>query len=143
MYIPLPKALDAQNINGYSEEGQASKDAFHAAGRKFLLKLAQELQLPAGTFEVRSNQAGIAVSGEVTLHSDDLYIQLSESAVSRGVSVLYRGCDSRKDYCGHQNHFAPIAKFRGHEAQEQTLRQLRNLLARTRAAKQAKQPAMS
>ena len=46
----------------------AQKHIFHSTGRKRLKALAAALGFEPDSFEVRSNQGGIAVSGEVTLH---------------------------------------------------------------------------
>jgi hypothetical protein len=56
-----------------------------------------------GAWNVRSNQGGIAVSGEVTLHMDRVYIQIHQSCVS-GPSVLVRACNGQHDYTGGVNH---------------------------------------
>jgi hypothetical protein len=88
-----------------------NKDQLHRAGKKALKALAAKLELPEGSFEVRSNKGGIAVSGEVTLHSDNLYVQISESFNGRGLQVMFRTCKGRKDYSGGQNNFADIDRF--------------------------------
>ncbi|WOB06491.1 hypothetical protein [Piscinibacter gummiphilus] len=105
-----PAALEAlakitAGINAYSDAGSARKRALHAKGKVWLHKLACDLGLDTSEYDVRNNLGGIAVSGEVTLHSDTLYVQLSEHCFGgrAGVSVLYRTCSGRKDYCGHQN----------------------------------------
>jgi hypothetical protein len=43
-------------------------------------QLATALRLRAGSFDLRSNKAGIAMSGEVTLHHARVYIQVSQPA---------------------------------------------------------------
>lgn len=92
-------------INAYSDEGHAKKRALHRDGQAFLRRLALDLGLGTDERDIRSNLGGIAVSGEVTLHADRLYVQLSESCVGEGgVSVLYRSCQGRKDYSGGRNH---------------------------------------
>lgn len=109
MDIKIPKELLVEDIRAYSQEGFDKKEAFHRQGKKFLKALAAEMGLLAGEFDVRSNKGGIAVSGEVTLHADQVYIQLRESAVGqRGVHVLYRTCDGRKDYSGGTNHWQSL-----------------------------------
>lgn len=101
-------------IHAYDAAAAARKDSLHRSGRTFLRLLAADLGLAKGTFEIRSNLGGIAVSGEVTLHTDRLYVQLSESFTGRrGVSVRYGNCRGRKDYGGGENHFAaPSALLR-------------------------------
>ena len=62
----------------------AQKRSFHATGRKRLKALATALGLEAGSFDVRSNLGGIAVSGEVTLHGEHLYVQICQPATGCG-----------------------------------------------------------
>lgn len=50
------------------------KRRFHAIARSRLKKLAAELGLARGSYDLRSNKAGIAVSGEITLHHDRAYM---------------------------------------------------------------------
>lgn len=56
------------------------KRSFHVAGMKRLRALAKALGFAPKTFDVRSNCGGIAVSGEVTLHHERLYVQVSQPA---------------------------------------------------------------
>lgn len=84
---------------------EAQKRRFHSTARSRLKKLAAELGLAAGTFEVRSNKAGIAVSGEITLHHDRFYLQVCQFGLSSGHGILVRTCKGRKDFTGGPNHF--------------------------------------
>lgn len=104
--LDIRNGMLGSNIHAYTDEDHARKAQFHRDGRVFLKSLAKALELPPGSFEIRNNTAGPAVSGEVTLHAKHLYVQLYESAVRRGISILYRSCESQKDYVGGQNHFA-------------------------------------
>jgi hypothetical protein len=70
--------------------------------------VATALGLKADTYYLRSNQAGIAVSGEITLHGDHLYVQVSQSAMGYHSGVLFRTCKGRKDYVGGPNNFASL-----------------------------------
>ena len=132
-HIAVPRPLLAVDINGYSEDAHCAKQAFHAEGKRFLKKVADALGLEKDSYDVRSNQGGMAVSGEVTLHSDTLYVQLYESATSRGVSVLYRSCASRKDYSGGQNHFIQADALRDPGRQAGWLQSLEALRHRVTA----------
>jgi hypothetical protein len=99
-------------VDEYSSTGSAKKETLHTSGRSFLRGLAKELGMADGSFDVRSNKAGIAVSGEVTLHSDQLYVQLSESCMGRGgISLLYRNCAGRRDCVGGMNNFIDAAQL--------------------------------
>lgn len=83
------------------------KAAFHRVAKQYLRRLAAAMSLPPESYEIRSNKAGIAVSGEVTLHGERIYVQVSQLCVGpRERVVMYRGCRGRKDYCGLQNNFA-------------------------------------
>ena len=83
------------------------KAAFHREARKALKALATALQLAQGTFEIRSNQGGIAVSGEVTLHAEWFYVQVSQSCVNLP-GIMFRTVSGRKDYTGGRNHYAAV-----------------------------------
>lgn len=85
------------------------KRRFQSTARTRLRQLAQELRLPAGSYDLRSNQGGVAVSGEITLHREAVYIQVSQSALGGGMGVLIRTCQGRRDYTGGPNSFAPLA----------------------------------
>ena len=89
----------------YDEE---QKRRFHATARSRLKKLATELRLSPGSYEVRSNKGGIAVSGEITLHHDHFYLQVSQFGLSSGHGILIRTCEGRKDYTGGPNHFVGL-----------------------------------
>ena len=78
-----------------------NKARFHKLGKKFLGQVAKALNLPLGTYDIRSNMGGIAVSGEITLHTDTLYVQLSKGSITN--RFFYRSCKGRKDYTGGSN----------------------------------------
>lgn len=79
---------------GYNAD---KKNEFRRLSRKMLKELASLTQL--GGADLRWNEGGIAVSGEATLHADNIYIQVSGT----DMGILYRSCKSRKDYSGGRN----------------------------------------
>ena len=85
-----------------------AKRLFHSRARSQLRRLATALGLEPGSYDLRSNQAGIAVSGEITLHSDHLYVQVSQSAMGYHSGILFRTCKGRKDFVGGTNNFASL-----------------------------------
>lgn len=87
---------------GYNEDGKA---AFHKEAKAVLRKVAKALKLAPSDYDLRSNKGGIAVSGEVTLHTDKLYITVEQSC-GGGPAVMYRTCEGRKDYTGGPNNWA-------------------------------------
>ena len=58
---------------------------------------------------MRSNRGGVAVSGEVTLHGQNLYVQICQPATGHDSGILIRTCEGRKDYTGGANNFAPLS----------------------------------
>jgi hypothetical protein len=85
------------------------KTAFRRAARNRLKTLAGAMGWSADSYDLRSNLAGIAVSGEITLHHDTVYIQVSQSALGCAHGILIRGCEGRRDYSGGPNHHAPLS----------------------------------
>jgi hypothetical protein len=83
-----------------------AKRLFHHQARRQLRRLA--LGLMPDAYDLRNNQGGIAVSGEITLHSDRLYVQASQPATGHDSGVLFRTCEGRKDYTGGPNNFASL-----------------------------------
>lgn len=101
--IPIRSVL----LRQFKPYNAAYKHEFKLAARHFLRNLAKLLRPAFGEFEyeIRWNEGGVAVSGEATLHCDDLYVQVSDSALSASPQIMYRSCKSNKDYCGNQNNF--------------------------------------
>lgn len=87
----------------------ARKAAFHREARRQLKALARQLGWLDSSYDLRSNPAGIAVSGEITLHHDHIYISVSQCRPGADTGILIRSCKSRKDFVGSPNIFAPLA----------------------------------
>ncbi|HEY7006449.1 MAG TPA: hypothetical protein VH392_08195 [Sphingomicrobium sp.] len=100
-----PKEFDFRKSVAYDAE---AKRLFHSRAKSQLRRIATALGLELGSYDLRSNQAGIAVSGEITLHGDRLYVQVSQSAMGHHSGVLFRTCKGRKDYVGGPNNFASL-----------------------------------
>ncbi|TIS18384.1 MAG: hypothetical protein E5X07_32470 [Mesorhizobium sp.] len=79
---------------------------FHSTARSRLKKLAAELHLPAGSYDLRSNKAGIA--GEITLHHNRVYIQVGQFGLASGHGILIRTSKASQDYTGGPNHLADL-----------------------------------
>ena len=84
-----------------------AKREFELAAKAAVRRAARILGLQQGTYDIRWNPGGIAVSGEVTLHHDRFYLQIEQSCMGPGHEVLYRSCRGRKDYTGGPNHWMP------------------------------------
>jgi hypothetical protein len=74
--------------------------------KRQLRLVAKALALVPGQYDLRFNPGGIAVYGEVTLHTDSLYIQASHGC---DLGVLVRSCKGRKDYSGGRNMWFPVS----------------------------------
>jgi hypothetical protein len=98
-------AFDFRTCVAYNEE---RKLQFHRIARRQLSLLAKALALPPGSFDLRSNKAGIAVSGEITLHGEHIYVQASQPFGGFDTGILIRTCKGRKDYVGGPNNFASL-----------------------------------
>lgn len=85
-----------------------AKRLFHTRARRQLLKLAAVLGLSPSSFDLRSNEAGPAVSGEITLHAPHLYVQVCQPATGADTGILIRSCTGRRDYIGGINNFASL-----------------------------------
>ena len=85
------------------------KDEFHRAAVKLLKAYARDvLGLSDSQFDVRSNKGGDGVVGEVTLHTDSLYVQIHKPMCGDNEAVLFRSCNGRSDYCGGRNRYCTI-----------------------------------
>lgn len=93
----LPVAYDA-----------ARKRRFHRLARQCLKRLADKLGWPPDSYGLRSNPGGIAVSGEITLHHERVYVQVSQSLLGQRCGILIRSCRGRRDYSGGLNRFAAL-----------------------------------
>ncbi len=85
-----------------------AKRAFHTQARRRLRLLGDALGLTRDGYDLRTTRAGIAVSGEITLHGDRLYVQVSQPATGHDSGILFRTCEGREDYVGGANNFASL-----------------------------------
>ena len=88
------------------EDKQEFKERFHRVAKSVMKKVARDIGLEKGQYDLRSNKGGPAVLGEVTLHADGLYVMMGGSFFSAGDTVMYRTCRDRKDYSGGVNRWA-------------------------------------
>lgn len=89
-----------------------AKDLFHRRGKALLKQIACDMGYAKDSFDVRSNKAGIAVSGEITLHTDDLYVQFAQGCFGSEMQILYRSCKHRRDYSGGSNNWMSFEHLR-------------------------------
>lgn len=106
--------LASEPIDAYSRAGDSRKLKYHRVAKRQLRKLAKALGLEGSQFRLDTNKGGIAVCGETTLHTDTLYIQVSQSCLGPGHEIMFRTCEGRQDYGGSssgRNHFAPAHRL--------------------------------
>lgn len=81
------------------------KRSLHGEASHALRQLARALGIDRDGYDLRSNKAGPAVSGEISLHSNTIYVQVSEAFVA-GHEILFRRVSGRSDHTGQRNHYA-------------------------------------
>jgi hypothetical protein len=88
---------------------QQAKSDFHKLADSLLNDVAVIMGISA---DLRHNKGGVAVAGEITLHGDAIYIQLSGTPLG----VLVRSVTSRKDYTGNRNTWVSWDRLMQHGA---------------------------
>jgi hypothetical protein len=104
----MPKTSKPFDFRKRVAYDDGAKEAFHRKARRQLKLVAKALGLNPANYDLRSNRAGPAVSGEITLHADHLYVQVCQPATGWDPGVLLRTCKGRKDYVGGPNNFASL-----------------------------------
>lgn len=102
------------------------KRRFHRLGKAVMKTIVKELGLPEGTYSVRSNMGGSAVSGEIILHANRFYVQFYQTAFL-GDHFLYRDCNGQDDYTGGRNMFYPYDKLEDLGGFVKILRKIANI----------------
>jgi len=85
---------------GSASYDETNKARFKKEAMALLRKVVKILGLERGTYDLRYNAAGIACSGDATLHADDVYVSFN---LDHSEWVLVRTCKGRKDYTGGPN----------------------------------------
>jgi hypothetical protein len=90
----IKRMISSGKYAGYNAD---VKGEFKRLAMRFLNEVA--ILLDATKSDIRYNAGGIAVSGEATLHTNSVYVQIS----SIEYGVLVRTVRGRKDYTGGHN----------------------------------------
>lgn len=106
---------------GQQEISFLEKRAMAQASKSVLRAVAKEMGLKAGEYDLRFNRGGSSVHGDATLHTDNVYVQLSTDT---RLGVLVRSCQGRKDYSGGSNQWIGWGKFLSQEAPSDMARQM-------------------
>jgi hypothetical protein len=105
---------DCVRLARLASYNETNKEQFRFAALKYLRRLAKELGLVKGTYSIRFNPGGIAVSGDATLHHDLFYLTIGQ------MGALWRTCKGQRDYTGGPNQW--IGGF-GNDLNERDLRE--------------------
>lgn len=112
--------FDFENTNFYFNH--FDKVDYHRTAKSVLNKLAKEFGLVKGEFKVSNNMAGDAVAGEVTLHTEKLYLMICEKHNGNGLQILFRTCNGMKDYSGGTNQYTALSSLNDEEFKEKLLK---------------------
>src|SRR3546814_693895 len=88
-----------------------AKRLCQSEGRAAMRRLADDLARDEGSFDIRYNKGGPAVSGEVTLHGEDVWVQLSLGLSGPAREVCFRKVQGRDDHLGDRNCWASIREL--------------------------------
>ena len=108
----------------------AAKDLFHTDGRKAMRNLADALGLEPARYRIHSNRSHASQSGEITLHGDEVLVQLSLGSPGPDNEIVYRKVDGLHDSIGDVRRYASIRDLL---APERFARRLRRELRLTPA----------
>ena len=114
-------ALATLAIRGVAYDA-AAKDLFHVEGRAALRRLAAALGLSEGEFDLRSNRGHVSQSGEITLQTDEVRVQLSLTSLGSGHEVNYRRVRGRHDHLGDRARYAMARELLASERFAERLR---------------------
>lgn len=84
------------------------KAEWERLGDKLLRHVVKKLGLSGG-YDLRYNAAGIACSGDHTLHTDDVYVSFNADRICDW--ILVRTVKGREDYTGGINQNFPYARL--------------------------------
>jgi hypothetical protein len=87
----------------------ANKDRWHRLGQGLARALALKMGLE--DYSIRSCKGGPAVTGEIVLHADWIYIQFGISCFDGKTEFMYRTCKGLKDYTGGMNRWMAFDKL--------------------------------
>lgn len=89
----------------YPDKRATSPKRRRLASRQAILrKVANLLQLPKGSYSIRSCIGGPAVEADAILHGENVYIVLNPEMTNGG---YLRWCNGRRDYSGGRNYSIP------------------------------------
>jgi hypothetical protein len=121
----MSKPADAFDFRKPVAHDAVAKRAFHTAAQRQLRRVAHALGLARSQYNLRLTT--VSISGEVTLHSDRLYVQVSQPAGRANAGILFRTCRGRKDFAEGEYHYASLDLLNKPEQLARLIRQVCNL----------------
>lgn len=106
-------------------DARVKKDTLHRSGKRLLLEIAAAVNMAPEAYDITSNKGGNGVMGEVTLHSDRLYLNVH--VLNGELRVMYRTCNGRKDYCGGMNRYVGVSELASTTASERFIAKLKQM----------------
>jgi len=82
---------------------EAAKGEFRREAMKMARAVGEALGYAKADYDVRWNKSGDACSGDVILHSDELYIHFTQNGAGMSDQFMWRVCRSRKESQGGAN----------------------------------------
>jgi len=112
---------------GSASYNETAKAKFKKESMALLRKVVKILELAKGTYSLRYNPAGIACSGDATLHHDNFYVSFNLDMLDW---VLVRTCKGQKDFTGGPNRQFSFEKLaeQGADGLATFIEKLRNIL---------------
>jgi len=101
-FVELASSDFLGRFDTYADE---AKRQFASKGKKVLKALAKEMRLPEGSYDIRWNPGGPAVSGDIILHGESIYVDLSQTCLGLDYGFMARNCKGRQDYTGGPNNW--------------------------------------
>ncbi len=87
------------------------KERWHRLGRSLAKTLAEKMGMPKDSYKIQSCKGSSASSGEITLHSDWVYIQFGITCFGGETRFMYRTCDGLWDFTGGINRFMEFSEL--------------------------------
>ena len=94
-----------QDLNGGYWEYDSIKKHQYSVAAKLVCQWLQDSILGGAPGRISYNPGGPAVSGETTLHTDRVYVQLCADCLD---GVLVRACSGLNDCVGGANTYVPL-----------------------------------
>ncbi len=104
-------SLKLTQLHNAAPYNSKTKAAYLKLGTKLLRSLATCMQLPVGTYKVRTYRGGPAVPGECILHAQNFYLQINNNYAILNPTIMFRTCTGPEDYSGGRNNWAPVSRL--------------------------------